>query len=1142
MGSLLSGDTVLASPPSAAGRPSLQFGLPPPGKHPPSAHQEGFVADRLVSGTGAILETPPAGAVPRTCLFFRRGEYWTVGYSGQSFALHDLKGLAYIRYLLEHPGEEFHAFDLIHTVENRSAADTGDSMRALHDADVHSIGGLGDAGEMLDAEAKKQYARKLAELRSELDDLREKGDADRADEVQSEIDFIAREITRAVGKGGRDRRAGSVAERARLNVSRAIWAACEKIASHDPAFSEMLSKTIRTGSFCSFVPDPRVPAAWQLDEATIAVVSAPSPVATPISTRPPSSFLSGFADSATFVGRTAERGALDRALSQTMSRAGRVVMIDGPAGVGKTRLTAELCAEAASKGALVLSGNCYDREDAVPFTPFVEMLEAALEYNGLERFRQALGDDAAEVARLLPQLRRLIPDLPPPMDLPPEQSRRILFRAIGELLIRTAANTPLVLVIDDLHWADEGTFALLGYLSHLVLQTRSMIVGTYRDFELHPAHPLAKMLDELVRLHLVERVSLRGLPENAVAEMLAMLSGRKVPASMVALFHSSTEGNPFFVEELYRHLAEQGRLFDAQGELRADLTLDDADVPETLRLVIGRRLSRLKEPTLKTLGPAAIIGRSFTFELLRRSAGANEDALLDHIEEAERAGLISSSVQYPEVRFRFSHDLIRQVVMSGITAARRQRLHLEVAGAIEHLYPEAIEDRAGDLAHHLWQAGAAADPARTINYLSMTASQAVARSANLEAIAHLEKALKLIPKIPAGPLRNQLELGLRLNLGQSSTFAKGYAAPEVQNAFDRARELCAQLGDTPQLSPVLYGLWGYYLVRGEYQASEDISRQLLNLGERQSDQGLLLEGHITSAISSIYWRGPLPKARAHFEKVLSIYNPRCHQGHALIYGQDPGVLAGSLLPWALWFQGYPDQAISRQRDCLALARSLSHKWTLAYALTHAAAHCQFRRDIRMAKQIAEEGIALSAEWGFPYLVLTTRFSLGWALNQSGQPEEAVAVLRNAKDACRALGAAVTGTHQHGLLADALGNCRRVEEGLDTISQGLDEAARTGEEYYEAELHRLKGELLLKLTAPDEAAAEQAYLNSLEVARRQGARSWELRAAMSLYRLKRRQGDEAQARTALLDVYKWFTEGFDTPDLRDAKMLLDGAER
>jgi predicted ATPase len=1075
-----------------------------------------------------------------TGIFAVSGEYWTLGYGGATFPLKDIKGLSCIQRLLQHPGEEFHALDLLGGADTSitSEGERVEKHESSLDIGVTFRRGLtGDAGEMLDAKAKQDYKRKLLQLNEQLEDLRERGNHERAELIESDIEFLTRELTRAVGRGGRDRRAGSAAERARLNVTRAIKAAIQKISERQAAMGELLERSIKTGSFCSCIPDPSISVSWQFS------LGSPSPrdeaaASELLFSQQESSFLRAFTEGTTFVGREAESTTLTRALEQALDGTGKIVLIGGAAGVGKTRIAAEVGRNASQRGMLTLVGSCYDRDDPVPFIPFVEILEAAIAQTPDQTaFRQALGNDAPEMARLLPQLRRQFPDIPPPMELPPEQSRRILFGAVSELVARVARNTPVLFLLDDLQWADDGTLLLLNHLAQLIPKIPVLVVGTYRDSELDPAGQFIKTLEQLMQQHLVERITLGGLPKDAVAEMLGALSGQRPPESVVNFFYLNTEGNPFFIEELFRHLVEQGKLMDSSGEFREDPKLSEINVPQSLRLVISRRLARLSDETRKILNSAAVIGRSFTFELLEASTHTEADRLLDHVEELERTGLISSTLEYPQARFRFSHELIRQAVVSGISLPRRQRFHLDVADAIERIYSKSVEDYAEELSHHLWQAGAAAESNRTVQYLAVAARQAMTRSANLEAIAHLTKGLELLQGASRTPENLQQELMLQASLGMALIFAKGYSAPDVQRAYERAHELCQQLGSPPQLSPVLWGLWAYYLVRSQFKNSTDIGQQLLNLAEHQNDTDLLLEAHASHSMS-IFYMGDFASARVHCERALEIYDIEKHRGHAHVYGQDPAVGSLTFLAWTLWIQGYPDQALAKCAELLKHARQLGHSHTLAYALACSATLHQFCRNVETAKQLAEEGIAFSSTHGFPIWSLAANYTLGWALGQSNDLEASVALLRGATDAWRTLGAQSTRPHQLGLLADALGRSGRAEEGLTVLDLALAEVRTTNEEYYEAELHRLRGELLLHQSQRGEEGAEAAFLQGLDVARRQGARSWELRSASSLFRLKLARRGDSKARSSLAKVYGSFTEGFETPDLRDARALLE----
>jgi len=446
-----------------------------------------------------------------------------------------------------------------------------------------------------------------------------------------------------------------------------------------------------------------------------------------------------------FVGREGERADLRRLLDQTVRGQGALVMIGGEPGVGKTRLAEELLLEARQRGLLSLTGHCNEMAGAPPYIPFVEILEATARIVPREAFREALGDAAPEVARLMPELRRLFPDIPPPLELPPEQERRYLFNSVQEFLERAARVQPLFLVWEDLHWGDDATLLLLQHITQRLHEMPILLVGTYRDVELDVGRPLARALEELLRQRLAHRIALRRLPEAGVAAMLEALSGQEPPAPLVQAVYGETEGNPFFVEEVFQHLAEEGKLFDAQGRWRLGLSVSDLNVPEGVRLVIGRRLERVCEDCRRVLTVAAVIGRGFSFELLEALGDVSPDALLDAIDEAERAHLITSTADGPEARFTFAHELIRQTLVSGLSLPRRQRRHLRVAEAMERLYARALEGHTADLAHHFYQAGAAADPEKTVRYLALAGDQAREAAAFEDALRHYDDALSLQP-------------------------------------------------------------------------------------------------------------------------------------------------------------------------------------------------------------------------------------------------------------------------------------------------------------------------------------------------------------------------------------------------------------
>jgi tetratricopeptide (TPR) repeat protein len=445
------------------------------------------------------------------------------------------------------------------------------------------------------------------------------------------------------------------------------------------------------------------------------------------------------------VGRDAERAELIALLDRAVAGRGGMVLLGGEPGIGKTRLTEAILDEGRARGCMSLVGHAYEMEGSPPYVPFIEMLEYSARVVPPAALRHALGDAAPEVAKLMPELRQMFPDIPPALDVPAEQQRRLLFNGYRDFVERSCRMAPVVTVLEDLHWADDSTLQLLLHLAPAMASWPILVVGTYRDVELDVNRPFAKVLETLVRQRLASRMTLRRLPADGVSALLsAMSGGLAAPASLSRIVFKETEGNPFFVEEVFQHLKEEGRLFDEAGQWRTDMRVETLDVPEGVRLVIGRRLERLGEQSRRVLTTAAVIGRSFSLSLLEALEGpGREDAVLEAIEEAEQAHLVASQRAGRETRYLFAHELIRQTLADALSMPRRQRLHGKIADAIERVYSSALDKHASAMAHHLYQAGAATDPEKTTKYLVVASDEARASNATDDALRFLDQALSL---------------------------------------------------------------------------------------------------------------------------------------------------------------------------------------------------------------------------------------------------------------------------------------------------------------------------------------------------------------------------------------------------------------
>ncbi|HEX3205775.1 MAG TPA: AAA family ATPase, partial [Propionibacteriaceae bacterium] len=442
---------------------------------------------------------------------------------------------------------------------------------------------------------------------------------------------------------------------------------------------------------------------------------------------------------------------------------GRLALVAGEPGIGKSRLVAEIGDEAQAGGMRVLTGHCVEMTGAPPYLPYVEIIEQAISNpRSPLALRQALGDVAPEIARIVPALRRVFPDIPPPVEVPAELARRYVWNSFSEFAGRAAQDQPLLVVLEDMHWADESTVLLTEYLAPLLPEMPVLVLGTYRDGDVDLSHPLARVISQLGRQRLLERVSLRRLSFDGVRAMLRVLAGQPAPEELIRVISRETDGNPFFVEEVYLHLVESGVLLDEHDRLRRDLRLDEVSVPESIRLVLGQRLDRLTSSTDEVLVAAAVSGRMFTSEIVGEVAGTSEDALVEAFDEAERARLITSGKSAGELMF--SHELIRQTLLSGVSAVKRERLHLRTADAISRRYSDDLEAHAGDLAYHLSRAGRYGDRASLVRYLKIAGDRAFDAAAFDDAVAHFKHALSLISsadQLGRAQLLERLAMALR---------------------------------------------------------------------------------------------------------------------------------------------------------------------------------------------------------------------------------------------------------------------------------------------------------------------------------------------------------------------------------------------
>jgi TOMM system kinase/cyclase fusion protein len=837
------------------------------------------------------------------------------------------------------------------------------------------------------------------------------------------------------------------------------------------------------------------------------------------------------------VGREPEVALLQERWAQVKDGLGQVVLLSGEAGIGKSRLVQVLQAQVASEPQAWLTPcQCSPYHQNTALYPLIDLLEQVVlrfdrdetpqqKLNKLEGHVVQYGLPLAETVPLLASLLSLpLPADYAPLSISPEQQKQQTMHVLLITLLRIAAQQPVLFVMEDLHWVDPTTLEFLTLLVDQGPTARILALLACRpDF----SPPWAG------RSHLTQ-VTLPRLPRRQATEMMDRVAhGKALPPEVVAQVVAKTDGVPLFVEELTKMVLESGLLQEREERYELTGPLPPLAIPSTLHDLLMARLDRLA--TVKSLAQlGATLGREFAYALLHAVSPWDEETLRRGLHQLVQAEFVYQQGLPPQATFVFKHALIQEAAYQSLLKSTRQQYHQRVAQVLEAQFPDTAETQPELLAHHYAEAGL---PAQALPYWQQAGQHALQCSAHLEAMHHLTRGLEVLAALPDTPERTQHELVLQATLGSALMAIKGQGAPEVGQAYARARELCRQVGETPQLFPILFGLWRFYLVRAEYQTARELAEQCFSLGQRVDDAALLLQAHFALGVS-LLWQGEVVPARAHLEQGIALYNPQEHRALAFRAGIDLGVWCLSHVAQALWLLGYPDQALRRSHEALLLAQEVSHPPSLAAVLFYVAfIHC-YRREAYATQERAEAAMALASAQGLPQWLTVGRLLRGWALAMQGHAEEGIAQMRPSLAAWRAMGSGLAVSHYLVLLAEAYGRAGQAEEGLRLLAEARAHQDTTGEVYWAAEVYWLKGELLLRQAIPDEAQAETCLLQALDIARQQQTRSGELRAAMSLARLWQRQGKRAEARELLAPIYGWFTEGFDTADLQEAKALLE----
>jgi class 3 adenylate cyclase/predicted ATPase len=834
------------------------------------------------------------------------------------------------------------------------------------------------------------------------------------------------------------------------------------------------------------------------------------------------------------VGREEEVGLLVKRWQQAKDGEGQVVLVSGEAGIGKSRIVRGLqeSLESELRNRVLYFCSPYHRNSA--FYPVIGQLERGLRFTKddsveqkLDKVEAVLGDFNLSVTEFAPVLGSLLSlsterRYGPPR-FSPEELKQKTHEIISSTIQAMAEKDPVLMVVEDAHWIDPSTLELISLLVERLRLARILLFVTFRpEFE----SPWSGYTH-------VSALTLNHLSRKDSTEMIAKVTGDKaLPDEVRDQIIAETDGVPLFVEELTKTVLESGLLQEAGDRYVLAGPLRPLAIPTSLQDSLMARLDRLG-PIKEVAQLAATVGRTFSHELLAAISSLEDSELNDALSQLVETELIYRRGLPPNVTYEFKHALVQDVAYESLLKSVRQQYHQRIAHALELDFPQIAEAEPEILAYHFDTAGLTE---QAITYWQRAGELAAQRSANAEAVTHFTRALELLETRPQSPERDRQELQLRVGLGPALLSTKGFSAQEVAETYVRARALCDEVGETSQLFPVTWGLWYTKLHRGQIDEACALADDLLVFAKQQNDTGALLEAH-HAAWTGRFAREELHPVLEHAKQGIALYDINEHRSYAFLYGgHDPGVCCRIIGAMCLSLMGFLDQARDLARDGVALAEKLGHPFSLALGLSFSSSVFLFRRETHVVKELADALFDLCDKEGFPHFMAMAKMLQGWTFAVEGQTEKGIALMQEGLDAIRAMRVERL-SFQLSILAEAYGWAKDADKALEVLAEASDVIGKTGERRWAPEAYRLKGELLLASAGRDHGEVENCFHRAIELSRRQEAKLFELRAAMSLSRLWHDQGKHNEARALLAPVYDWFTEGFDTADLKEAEALL-----
>ena len=812
------------------------------------------------------------------------------------------------------------------------------------------------------------------------------------------------------------------------------------------------------------------------------------------------------------VGRDQELALLLERWAQAKAGEGQGVLLVGGAGIGKSRLSRALLDTVADEPHIRVRYQCSPYHTDSAFWPVIQQLSYAAGLGAddpveakLDKLETLLDRaDGRDAAPLIAELLGLDGAARYcPLDLTAQAQRVKTLNALVEQLLGLAAHQPVLVVLEDAHWIDPSTLEMIEQSLDRIGAARVLLLLTSRPDQ-QPAlagHP-----------H-VTRLTLNRLGRGGVEAIVARLGGDRLPNETIGAIIGRADGVPLYVEELTKAVLETG----------------ENTIPASLHDSLMARLDRT--PDVKEVAQiAACIGREFDYPLLAVVSQLPDAELASALDRLVAAELIFRRGTPPEATYSFKHALVRDAAYQSLLKSRRQQLHARTADILKERFADTMATEPELLARHYTAAGRTEAGA---HYWERAGAKATERSAFVEAINHYGKGLELLGTLSDGHERNQLELSLQMGLGDALSWTRGFAAAEVEAAYNRAHELSRQMGETAELFRILWGLWHFFVIRADLGKAQELSQELAQLGRRLQDPSIAPHIHRTLSETAL-WRGEFAAAQRESSKCLGagLSPPKQIPGV-----QDPLVMCGLWLALALWHMGYPDQALARVDAVLERAKGSAHLGDLGAALIFAAWVRLLRRETKSARELAETALGFNTERGHTFHVAVSDVLLGSALIAGEHDERGLSQISRGISGSSATGAGVFQPWFLAQLAAGHAQLGDPEAGLAALAEAETRSGQSGERWAEAEIHRLKGELLASIGEPARKA-QRSFLRSVEVAREQQARSSELRAATSLARLWAEQGERRKAHDLLTPIYGWFTEGFETPDLKEARALLE----